>query len=79
MALKCQSRFATDFPLKLIGDPERIRQILVNVLGNSHKFTNAGNIDLFVSKEREAQDGKIHLRFEVRDTGIGLPDENTEQ
>ena len=77
--IEIQSRIASDVPLNLIGDPERIRQILVNLLGNSSKFTSTGNIDLFVSKEREAQDGKIHLTFEVRDTGIGLPDEKTEE
>ena len=68
--IEMQSRIAADIPQNLIGDSEKLRQILVNLLGNSRKFTSTGSIDVFVSREHEAQNGKIQLKFEVRDTGI---------
>ncbi|MDB4557989.1 ATP-binding protein, partial [bacterium] len=66
-------------PQNLIGDSERIRQILVNLLGNSLKFTSQGNIDLHVQTENSEQDDKLLLHFEVRDTGVGLPEGDTEK
>lgn len=59
-------------PQKLVGDPTRIRQILVNFLSNSIKFTEQGEVVVWVSCEHLGEDQyKIH--FEVRDTGIGIP------
>ena len=61
----------TDLPQQLIGDPGRIRQVLINLVGNAIKFTQRGEITLHA--ELHAQDGKdlvIHLA--VRDTGIGI-------
>ena len=58
-------------PVMLVGDPTRLRQILINLVGNAFKFTKAGNIDVKVTVAR--QEGKeIWLRFAVRDTGIGI-------
>ena len=71
------SVIADDLPDSLVGDAERIRQILINLLGNSYKFTNEGCIDLIVDKQPAETAGKIRLHFEVRDTGIGLPQGNT--
>ena len=58
--------------VKLIGDPERLRQILVNLSSNAVKFTERGNIDIRVETYREDEE-EVFLRFEVLDTGIGIP------
>jgi len=58
--------------VKLIGDPERLRQVLVNLSSNAVKFTERGNIDIRVEPVREDED-QVFLRFEVADTGIGIP------
>jgi len=60
--------------LPVIGDPLRLRQILVNYLGNAVKFTEKGRIILnTVVSQKRAHD--VKLRFEVQDTGIGISDE----
>ncbi len=56
------------------GDPGRLRQVLLNLLGNALKFTEEGEIRLRVSPVASAP-GRIGLRFEVSDTGIGIPEE----
>ena len=62
---------ATDVPDRLSGDPGRLRQILLNLIGNAVKFTSQGGIS--VSVELSSQAGrKIVLCFAVRDTGIGI-------
>ncbi|MBW1870143.1 MAG: PAS domain S-box protein, partial [Deltaproteobacteria bacterium] len=58
--------------VKLIGDPERLRQVLVNLSSNAIKFTEQGNIDIRVETYREDEEA-VFLRFEVMDTGIGIP------
>ncbi|MGZ8908459.1 MAG: EAL domain-containing protein [Methylococcaceae bacterium] len=56
------------------GDDERLRQILINLLGNAIKFTEHGEIQLQVSYlESDKSDGTLHLRFAVTDTGTGIP------
>jgi signal transduction histidine kinase/DNA-binding response OmpR family regulator len=59
-------------PVFLRGDPVRLRQVLVNLLGNAVKFTDKGEVTLRVSAEEENGCSAI-LRFEVRDTGVGIP------
>ncbi|HLY63712.1 MAG TPA: response regulator [Terriglobia bacterium] len=56
----------------LIGDPARLRQIMVNLLGNAIKFTKQGEVILRVELESVTQDG-VRLHFSVSDTGIGIP------
>ena len=64
-----------DVPSYLKGDPGRLRQIILNLAGNAIKFTKKGEVFLSVSKESEDEDN-IKLRFSVKDTGIGITDEN---
>jgi len=59
-------------PDRLWGDPTRLRQVLVNLVGNSIKFTNSGEIIVRVRSER-ARGSDVNVHFEVRDTGIGIP------
>ncbi len=61
-------------PRHLKGDPGRLRQILVNLLGNAIKFTHDGEVVLTVSNVAE-HEGRHSLRFSVRDTGIGIAQE----
>jgi PAS domain S-box-containing protein len=59
-----------DLPIWLRGDPTRLRQVLLNLVGNAVKFTERGEIQVSV---RSDQNGVLHkVRFEIRDTGIGL-------
>ncbi|MDD3183093.1 MAG: cache domain-containing protein [Alphaproteobacteria bacterium] len=60
-----------DLPRVVIGDPVRLRQILLNLVGNAVKFTSRGTIEISVSSEKQ---GHVHLmRFEIKDSGIGIP------
>ena len=58
-------------PERLTGDPGRLRQVLVNLLGNAIKFTKAGEVGLQVSLER-MKDDSVELHFRVHDTGMGI-------
>ncbi|NOJ70008.1 ATP-binding protein [Paenibacillus alvei] len=65
-----------DVPALLYGDMLRVRQILINLVGNAVKFTNNGNIGIHVSiiDTKQTEQGKqFHVQFDVRDTGIGIP------
>lgn len=63
---------ASDVPTLLLGDPTRIRQLLMNLLGNAAKFTERGEIELRVKTLPSKGDGCL-LQFSVRDTGRGIP------
>ena len=65
-------RVAPDVPDRLIGDPHRFRQILLNLIGNAVKFTDSGEIVVFARiKSRQANQLLLHVA--VRDTGVGIP------
>jgi CheY-like chemotaxis protein len=69
--LTLANRVDPDVPARLRGDPGRLRQILVNLVGNAIKFTARGEVTVHVSMESET-DQLLLVRFEVRDTGIGI-------
>ena len=66
-----------DVPFDLVGDPVRLRQILINLIGNAIKFTEKGEVFLEVKKQSleltEKGTGDVELLFSVTDTGIGIP------
>ena len=62
----------SDVPDALIGDPARLRQIIVNLVGNAVKFTSQGEIAILVERDTSMQDGSC-LHVSVRDTGVGIP------
>jgi len=72
VALKCS--LAEDIGVRLIGDPSRLRQILLNLLGNAIKFTEQGEVLLEISRVSE-NEKEIVIHFSVRDTGVGIPEE----
>ncbi len=79
LALKAQEKglelvchILPDVPTALIGDPGKLRQIIVNIAGNSLKFTEEGEIAIRVEMESESDDS-VKLHFMVSDTGIGIP------
>lgn len=65
-------------PRKLCGDMGRIKQILLNLLGNAVKFTNFGKISLSISSKMDDETGDLILVLEVADTGIGIKEEDQE-
>jgi len=73
-SLNIRTEVAEDVPDTLIGDPYRLNQILLNLLNNSIKFTEQGEIVLAV-RLTSSQGNKAHLNFSINDTGIGIPKE----
>ena len=74
--LELVSHVQPDVPDALIGDASRLRQVLLNLVGNAIKFTEAGEVVLRVEANSEAvHDEEAIIRFGVTDTGIGIPHE----
>jgi two-component system, sensor histidine kinase RpfC len=70
--LYLRQRIGPDVPHRLRGDGRAVHQILVNLVGNAIKFTERGGIVVEVEAVEREADGGARLRFEVRDTGLGL-------
>jgi PAS domain S-box-containing protein len=70
LAVKCPQ----DIPLAVLTDPVRLRQVLINLIGNAIKFTKEGHVLINVSV-KNFRESYVGLRFEVTDTGIGIPQE----
>jgi len=64
-----------DVPALLTFDSMRLRQVLVNLIGNAIKFTNQGSVTVFIRAEPVTTDNLVMLDVEVADTGIGIPEE----
>lgn len=60
-------------PYSLEGDPQHLRQVLINLLGNGIKFTDSGSVKLQVMPAAKQTDKTLQIRFEIIDTGIGIP------
>jgi signal transduction histidine kinase/CheY-like chemotaxis protein len=72
--IRLELAVANNIPVAICGDPNRLRQILFNLLGNAIKFTESGKITVKVAVAREDAQS-VSLRFEVHDTGIGVSSE----
>ena len=81
--LELLCRFQPDTPNNLVGDQARLRQVLINLMGNAVKFTHEGEIILEVTqketRQTDSEGGTVELLFSVRDTGIGIPIEKQPQ
>src|SRR5579883_987179 len=71
--LQLNVRRGPEVPDKLMGDACRLRQILVNLVGNGIKFTDRGEVSATVAPAQGGREGSVFLHFSVRDTGIGIP------
>jgi len=64
----------TDLPVRVFGDPIRLRQIVINLVGNAIKFTDKGEVMLHVERQGQSE-SSLDLHFFVSDTGIGIPED----
>jgi signal transduction histidine kinase/CheY-like chemotaxis protein len=74
--LECQC--AEDLPRALLLDRIRLRQIMVNLVGNAVKFTDRGSINVNINWEKQDSSSHITLTIEVKDTGVGIPPDKLE-
>jgi CheY-like chemotaxis protein len=72
--LSLMTYIAQDIPSQSLGDPGRVGQILLNLIGNAIKFSSRGGVSIRVERARgsQASSQKVAVRFEIEDTGIGL-------
>ncbi|HEV3252226.1 MAG TPA: ATP-binding protein, partial [Puia sp.] len=66
-------------PSQIVGDSLRLRQILMNLVGNAIKFTQKGEVYIEVTLLKSNENGQLELSFDVRDTGIGIPADKLER
>lgn len=76
--LELIAQIEDDVPRSLVGDPARLRQILLNLVGNGIKFTPKGEVFLQVRNETRILDGQV-IHFSVQDTGIGIAPDRLNQ
>jgi two-component system sensor histidine kinase/response regulator len=75
LELVCDIR--SDVPQAVAGDPARLRQVVVNLLGNAVKFTDRGEV-ILQAEVQQKHESDVELHFAVRDTGIGIPKDKQE-
>ena len=71
--LSLAADIAPDVPAVIVGDPARLRQILLNLVGNGVKFTERGGVSVRVTRAQSPIAGKLRLCVAVADTGVGIP------
>ena len=76
--LELACHVASEVPVRLVGDAPRLRQVIVNLVGNAIKFTEAGEVLVEVEQVQERA-GEVTLAFVVADTGIGIPRDKQQQ
>jgi len=76
-AIELACHVSVDAPERVVGDPTRLHQILVNLAGNAIKFTDRGEVLVRAEMEEIRTDGAV-IRFDVCDTGIGIPEDKRE-
>ncbi|MDX1944153.1 MAG: ATP-binding protein [Pirellulaceae bacterium] len=76
--LELGDQVAPDVPGRLIGDPVRLRQVITNLVGNAIKFTEQGEVVVWIQAGTKAR-GKVRLDVSVHDTGIGIPPDRLEK
>jgi signal transduction histidine kinase/ActR/RegA family two-component response regulator len=69
------SKVSEEVPDSLVGDQMRLRQVLINLIGNAVKFTGKGKVVVGVTTDGMTSDGKREYTFAIADTGIGIPDD----
>lgn len=74
LALRCN--FPLDIHQQLVGDSMRLRQVIVNLVGNAIKFTSFGHVDVDIELLDETNE-EVTLHYSVRDTGVGIPENKT--
>jgi len=72
-SLELECAIDADVPSRIVGDAERLRQILVNLVANAVKFTERGAVRVSIRNAGLPSDGQVTLEFCVTDTGIGIP------
>jgi len=72
ISVSCYIDAATPFYIE--GDPQHLRQVLINLIGNAIKFTDKGSVKLCVFPVVNNDSGQPRIRFEIQDTGIGIPE-----
>jgi signal transduction histidine kinase/DNA-binding NarL/FixJ family response regulator len=76
--VRTETHLDADVPRHALGDPNRLRQVLLNLIGNAVKFTDTGGIDVRVSLESSSSTGNL-VRFAIQDTGPGIPADRMER
>jgi signal transduction histidine kinase/CheY-like chemotaxis protein len=75
--LQYKTAINQDVPRQVVGDPMRIRQVLMNLIGNAIKFTSEGEVEIRTLCQMQ-DDQTARVKFEIRDTGLGIPDDRVE-
>src|SRR5690606_20872757 len=76
--LNVTTSVSADVPSLLFGDVTKVRQVMMNLIGNAIKFTPGGNIDITIQLLMRHRNSAV-IRFEVSDTGVGVPSDKTDQ